>query len=373
MKKFISILLVLSMLMVFAIGCTKPADKVEEPVVGDPVETPEETPETGQVVKLGLGNIISIASSKDAGTDNEGKAVPPKTQADVTMAAVGFDSEGKVVSVTVDVVQSKINFDADLKVDGDRDAETRSKKDLGPEYGMTKVSEIGKDWFEQMDEFEKWMIGKTIDEITGLKVKERDPNHQNVPDVPELTSTVTITVQDYIAAVKEAWEKAVDVDGGVKVGLGVKATIGSSKDYSVVDGKETLPLAQSDITMSAVALNADGKVVGAIVDTAQVKIALDKDGIVTTDRTAELKTKHELKEEYGMIKASPIKREWFEQMIDFQAWMIGKTPEEITGLPTKELNADHPTVPDLPELNATVTMDVGDYVETTTEAMANAR
>ena len=31
----------------------------------------------------------------------------------------------------------------------------------------------------------------------------------NVPDVPELTSTVTITVESYTEAVAEAWENAV--------------------------------------------------------------------------------------------------------------------------------------------------------------------
>jgi hypothetical protein len=59
-----------------------------------------------------------------------------------------------------------------------------------------------------MAEFEKWMIGKTTSEIKSLKVKERDASHKNVPDVPELTSTVTITVEGYIAAVAEAYTNA---------------------------------------------------------------------------------------------------------------------------------------------------------------------
>jgi hypothetical protein len=49
------------------------------------------------------------------------------------------------------------------------------------------------------------MVGKSIDEITGLKVKEANPTHLNVPDVPELTSTVTITVESYLAVVQEAF------------------------------------------------------------------------------------------------------------------------------------------------------------------------
>lgn len=386
MKKFISILLVLTMIMAVAVGCSQPAedtDQVGEDNGSEETQKNEDTlddSESGKVAKLGLGNIISIDESKDAGTDKDGNPVTAYAQADVTMAAVGFDSEGKVSSVTVDVVQAKVPFDEDLKITADRDEKVKSKKELGPEYGMKTISEktgIGKEWFEQMNDFEEWMIGKTIDEITGLKVKERDPEHQNVPDVPELTSTVTITVEDYIAAVEEAWEKAVVVEGGEKVGLGVKGSIDKSKDYNPdQDGKEVLPLAQADVTMSAVALNSDEEIVGSIVDVAQVKVEFDKDGKITTDREAELKTKHELKEDYGMKSVSEkigIGKEWYEQMNSFQDWMIGKTSDEITSLPTKVKDEKHQSVPDTPELASTVTIDVGNFIETTEEAIENAR
>jgi len=52
------------------------------------------------------------------------------------------------------------------------------------------------------------MVGKSVDEIKALKVKERDESHKHVPDMPELTSTVTITVEGYIAAVAEAYTNA---------------------------------------------------------------------------------------------------------------------------------------------------------------------
>jgi len=52
------------------------------------------------------------------------------------------------------------------------------------------------------------MVGKTVNQVTGLKVKQRDESHPAVPDVPELTSSVTITVHEYLAAIKEAYENA---------------------------------------------------------------------------------------------------------------------------------------------------------------------
>ena len=378
MKKIISLLLVLVLIASVFTGCTPK----EKPPVDDtpPVDTPDDTkdpvdePTEGAIAKLGLGQNISIAKSKDKGTDANGKAVNATAQADVTMAAVGFDADGKVASVTVDVVQAKVAYDEDLKVTSDKEAEVLSKKDLKEDYGMKGASAIGKEWYEQMEAFEEWMIGKTVDEIVNLKVKEVNPSHKNVPDVPELTSTVTITVESYIAAVEEAWNNAVDVEGGETVGLGVKAGIGSSKDLGTdANGKEVLPRAQADVYMAATALDKDGKVVGTIIDTAQVKVDFDAEGKVTSDKEAEGKTKHELKEDYGMKGASAIGKEWYEQMEAFQDWMVGKTIDEITGLPVKEANPSHKNVPDVPELTSSVTITVEGYLAVVEEAVANAR
>ena len=55
-----------------------------------------------------------------------------------------------------------------------------------------------------MAALEEWMVGKSIDDITGMPVFEKDPSHLNVPDVEELKSSVTITVESYLAVVEEA-------------------------------------------------------------------------------------------------------------------------------------------------------------------------
>ena len=129
-------------------------------------------------------------------------------QVNTYMTAVAVDKDGKVVKSIVDVAQVKVNFDENGVLTTDLAAEVKTKKELKEGYGMVKASSIGKEWFEQMDAFEDWMIGKTADEITGLKVKERDASHKNVPDVPELTSSVTITVEGYQSVVAEAMANA---------------------------------------------------------------------------------------------------------------------------------------------------------------------
>ncbi len=239
---------------------------------------------------------------------------------------------------------------------------------------MKKVSTIGKEWYEQIAELEKWMIGKTVDEIKGMKVKERDASHPSVPDVPELTSLVTITVQDYLAAVEEAHKNAVEVpEGAVKLGLGSEISIAKSRGYSQADGKETLPQAQVDTTIAVSAFDKDGKVVRNIIDVVQTRVAYDKEGKVTSDKTAEIKSKVELGEEYGMKKVSTIGKEWFEQIAELEKWMAGKTVAEIKAMKVKERDASHPSVPDVPELTSTVTITVQDYIAAVAKSFDNAK
>ena len=58
--------------------------------------------------------------------------------------------------------------------------------------------------------------------------------------------------------------------------------------------------------MVAAAFDKDGKVAGTIIDNAQTKVNFDKNGKVASDKNAEIKTKVELGDEYGMKKASRI-------------------------------------------------------------------
>lgn len=171
-------------------------------------ENPGDSGTAKGTYKLGLGIVNSIDKSKDyKPAEGDNPEVLPVGQVDTTMAAVLFDADGKVVDVIIDVAQVRVNFDADLKVTN-RNAELKTKKELGPDYGLVNASQIGKEWHEQIEALEQWMIGKTVSEIKGMKTVERDPSHLHVPDVPELKSSVTITVEDYLEVVAEAYERA---------------------------------------------------------------------------------------------------------------------------------------------------------------------
>lgn len=375
MKKELSLVLAVAISGSVLVGCSakdKGAEKEVEKIEGDAkVEDVKETKEVaeGEMAKIGLGVITSIDKSKDLEGDKA-----PVGQVDTNIAAVGFDKDGKVVKVVLDSAQSKIEFDKDLQLVTDVKEKGKTKVELGAGYGMIKASEIGKEWDEQIFALGDWMVGKTVDEIKSLKVKEKDENHKAVPDDAELSSSVTITVDGYIAAVEQAYANAKDINGGaVELGLGTDISHAKSKALGEKDGKEILPVAQVDAVITVGAFDKDGKVVSTIIDNAQTKIEFDKDGKVTTDKNAKLKSKLELGADYGMAKASGIGKEWNEQVEALGQWMEGKSIDEITSMKVKEKDEAHPAVPEEAELTSSVTISVEGYLNTIKEAKENSK
>lgn len=114
----------------------------------------------------------------------------------------------------------------------------------------------------------------------------------------------------------------------VKAGLGVDVSLASSKPAT--DGKAT---AQQNVTFAVVGLDAEGKIADVKIDVAQDKVPVT-DGVV--EAPAEYKTKKELGADYGMVGASGIGKEWFEQIAAVEDYMIGKTPEEVAATPLDE-------------------------------------
>ncbi len=366
MRKSILLLLVLTLAMGVFVSC---GSNDEEPVEEEDVvveETEEETEEEetevtdGEIMKLGLGQTVSLS-----GTDAEGEDTA-SGQINVTMAALGLDADDKIASVTIDTVQGKVDFDEDLAIDYDE--EVLTKKELKEDYGMKDISEIDKEWYEQMEAFEDWMIGKTVDEVLNLEVFERDENHQHVPAEEDLTSTVTITVEGYLAALEDAANNLIDVEGAETVGLGVEPSLAKSNG---LDGDKA-PKIQFDVTYAAFAFNGE-EVVDSIVDVVQPTVEFDEAGVVVSDLEEEVLSKKELKEDYGMKKISEIEKEWYEQMEAFEEWMMGKTMDEIQDIEVFERDEAHTHVPADEDLTSSVTITVDGYLAAAEKAEANKK
>lgn len=319
----------------------------------------------GGTISTGLGIVTSIKSSKPATAEAGGTA-----QVDSTIAVVSYDSAGKITKCTIDVAQTRVAFDAAGAVTSDLAATLKSKMELKDDYGMKKASEIGKEWYEQARSFADWTVGKTLAEVKGLKVKQVNEAHPEVPDIPELSSTVTINVGEYIKAIEKAMtnQPSTFSGSGYKTGVGVFTSIGKSK--SATD--EAAGLAQVDSAIAAVTVDKNGKIVACVIDSAQTRVNFDTAGALTSDLNAAVKSKLELKDDYGMKKASGIGKEWHEQIQAFSQWSVGKTPADVTGLKTKQVDDAHPAVPDIPDLTSSVTISVQDYTAALVKAAANA-
>ena len=150
----------------------------------------------GTAARYGLGMTVESTVSP-AEDDNDGKA-----EAGVTCCALALDAEGRIVSVTFDCVEATATYGSNGSNLTMPESFT-SKKELGDAYKMKEYSSIGKEWYEQVNALEAYCIGKTVSDVSSMQMKEVD-GRQNIPAVAELTSSCTISCDQFIAALKKA-------------------------------------------------------------------------------------------------------------------------------------------------------------------------
>ncbi len=175
-----------------------------------------------------------------------------------------------------------------------------------------------------------------------------------------------------ITAFVDAFSKACNDDGAreftadeFKLGLSAISTVSEATSATAEeDGK-----ANMYTEFAAVAVDKDGKLLADVIDTIQPKITFDAKGEIVEAKFDG--TKRELKDGYNMRNSSTIKKEWFEQASAFEAYVIGKTADEVKAIETVESN-NH-MVPTDEALLAGCTMQITGYMESVAKAMANAQ
>ena len=362
MKKLLALVLVLAMSLFAFAGCTKETPVAETPAPEKPaVETPAtdkpaEEPSADNAVKTGLAVLTTVGKSKDATADAEGLG-----QSDSVAIAVTVDKDGKVVKAVIDNAQTKINFSAEGKVTSDMTATYKAKQELKEEYGMKKASSLQKEWYEQANALAEYFVGKTAEEIKAIPTDEA-----GVTTDADLVSSVTIKINDYKATVEKAIANAQDLGATADdtLGLGILTTIEKSKDAAADAEGQT----QAYSTYTVSTFDKDGKITSNIIDASQATVKFDATGKISTDLTAEVKTKVELGEAYGMIKASKIGKEWFEQAAAFSAYVTGKTAEEVAGTAM-----DAEAVSTDADLVSSVTVGIDGFLEVIAKSAANAK
>ncbi len=331
-KKVLILTMVLTLALFTFVGCSK----------------------KGEAVKTGLAVISTIEKSKDAG-EKDGVG-----EANSMVAAVTVDKNGKIVKLVIDAMQTKVTFSAEGKITTDLAKVFNTKQERKEDYGMKKASTISKEWYEQANSFADYCVGKTIAQIKDLKI-----DADGKPAEAELTSTVTLAADEFIPVVEKAVVNAKDVGSRStdKLGLGITTSIGKSIDASA----EKAGLAQAYSFYTATTFDKNGKVTGSIIDSTQSNVNFDTAGKITTDLATVIETKQELKERYDMKKASPIKKEWYEQANAFAEYAKGKTSTQISGMSLKA------GVPAEAELTSSVTIHVTDFLTIIDKASKTAK
>ena len=337
MKKIFTILLVclLAMTALFAQGEMESNRK--------PAAAPAAVKEAAEV-KTGLAIIASNAKSKSATDKADGQG-----RADITYAAVLVDDEGRVVSCVLDALQGTVKFSNEGKLTTDKNAEVLSKNEIKEGYGMLNYSKIGKEWYQQAEALCQYVVGLTADEILSVSVTSASRNGI------DLASSATIGYTDLLETIVKAIANAEyrGAKEGDSLYLEQSTSYSKSKDATIKADGQT----QSYAYMSAVTVN-EGVITSMVIDSVQATVKFDAKGQITSDINAPVQTKLELKDAYGMIKASKIGKEWYQQAESFCAYATGKTVEEVANLAVTEkggaVDAD---------LVSSVTIGVTDFTE----------
>ncbi len=352
MKKLLAMLLALVMVLSFA-ACGTTEEPVEEPTdapVEEPTEEPVEEP-AESTYTLGLGVVVSQTTGE-------------KAQVDATFASVVTDAEGTIVAIDLDVAQSKgVKNDAGVYTAEGFDARTKTEK--GPDYGMTVASPIGAEWDAQMAAFEAWAIGKTVDYITGVELVEHN-NHNVAMNETDLYAGCTMDITAFQAALADALNNTVEFTTAEEIKLGLGVVTSCTVKEATADANGSIQM-YSDI--AAVVTDANGAVLAARLDAIQPAIGLNADN--TTTAKEDLRSKYQLKEDYGMTVASPIGAEWYTQADGYCAYLAGKTAADLEAIELVEHN-NHLVALNEADLYAVCTMQVNSYIEATVKAIGYA-
>lgn len=264
------------------------------------------------------------------------------TQATVNVAVAAFDNAGKIVNARLDVVQIPLTVTGEGEaavagINTAKNPELLSKVELGLDYNMKGASFIKKEVYEQIESFADFVVGKTIDEVVAATV---NPGHSKdgTPVAEGLEGQVTISVDDFEAALKDAYENKVAAKvSGANAGVGIFVEMyGANELTTYIAGALT---------------NKKGEVEAAQLDNVVFPLAVDAEGKATLAESkyvvnGEIISKKKLGTGYGMAgkvdgDRDGVKLEWNEQAAAIEGFVVGKDAAAISAMTyTDGKNAD---------------------------------
>lgn len=260
-----------------------------------------------------------------------------KGAVDYNFVAALLDRDGKIVKLRLDTAQFRVDVNEandGLKVTSKKligtNGDFKSKWELLNDYGMGSAEQG--EWYVQAENFENWVVGKTISEVKG-QLKEDN----NLKDGS--TIGVTIHANEWVNALEKAALTKVAVEDVENLSIGVGAVNSLTSNGEKKTG-------QGYYTIGQAAFSADKKVAAARVDSYQPDYTFTKatpadgetpaaPGVVSFSSKGQndvankqIKSKHDLKEAYGMVQYSDATLEWYEQANKLAEHLKGKTLTE---------------------------------------------
>ena len=288
MKKIVSLALVLVLVLAaFAfVACdTKENNNNDD----DKDNTPAEKTYT-----LAIGVVVSPSTAKATVTE--------------TVAAIVTDANGKIVLCKVDCIEY-----AALNRSGEFDTTApTSKVALGENYVMPAGS-----WATQVANLEKFVVGKTQAEVAEVVANGYAAD-------ADLKASCSFYIADLTKAIDNAFKSEHKV---TFTSTATAFTAGLSAAGSVADNSDATNDAKFTADFCAAVL-ADGKVVAAIIDTAEASV------VNVTEEGAESiafdGTKREQGDAYAMNSGA-----WYAQADAYAKSAVGKTASDIATLATE--------------------------------------
>ena len=357
MKKTISILLILTLTVALFAGCagtpviyysdcTCPTGShVQEPAP-EGTKAPEETyTPTEGALKTGMAIVTKMSKTDDAN----------QVEYDVTIVAVTVDDNGVIQDCIIDSVGAKAAINENGEITTDTAAAVLTKNELGDNYNMKLYGGAKYEWYEQAAALANYAKGKTVAEL-----KKGAVNEAGKAADADLAATATIYLGGYVGAIEEAVNNAqhLGAEAGDELKLAIISSLGSSANATA----EKAGTAQLDCDVAVLTVK-DGKITSCAIDAVQAKASFDATGAITTELPANVQTKNQLGEGYGMKAWGKAQFEWNEQAASFAKYVTGKTAAEVAGIAVAEGK------PSDVDLAATVTIAIGGFQALIAKAM----
>ncbi len=272
MKKILSLMLVVVLVLASLVACGKPDDNGENSDVNE-----EKTYTLALAVDSAIGKGNKVTN---------------------TALTLALDSDGKIVAARVDTVEATPTLDdAGALVAQDS---VSTKVELGDAYsGMAAGT-----WADQAKAFEAWLVGKTAAEIASLEFTN------------ELIAGCTMTSS--LATFKALIAEAASSENTVSFKTSEDITLGLALSTAVKSSRSGGATVTTDVASVVIA---DGKVAATAIDSVEQSFAMEEGALVAGDLSA---SKFELGDAYAMSAGS-----WAKQAKAFANATVGKTVAEL--------------------------------------------